>query len=196
MKTTTLNPSRLVIYTTVIFLSLSTACTQTPTVQKQEHDTAPITEQKEAPEKSKIDQAVAVINTASAVVNTIIEKKAKTDSIFFANTKNEYAFQLGFNLSTEDQVLEAAAKLSSLDNVVAVKVAKHDYILLYYQEFDPFTINDQLEEFKLTHASEVRGTITKLNLTKLCGPKKHLQKTFTIKKRKNNTVLDCLECAK
>ena len=124
----------------------------------------------------------------------LMDEKRKNDSIRLSKREKMFAYQLGLPIENEKLVIEAYEKLSDIQGVYALKKSRNEYILIKYEDKDEEKMDEELTDYKSQHATEVIGEIKKIDLIKECGKRKKPVLNGKLKKRKDDTQINCLTC--
>lgn len=190
-------------YFTLAALSLLAACNQ-PKAEKEidngMDDTK--TEQTNGPRLTMagnigevgVDESIDAARKLVAERRDMVNAKRKNDSIQLSKREKMFAYQLGVPMKTTKLVLEAYERLSDTKNVFALKRSKKEYILVKYDGKSESQVDNELESYIELHADEVIGEIKKVDLMALCGKRKKPILSAKLKKRKDETEVECLTC--
>jgi hypothetical protein len=124
----------------------------------------------------------------------LLNEKRKNDSIRLSKREKMYAYQLGLPCKNQKLLLEAYKKLSDLQSVYALKKDRNEYLLVKYEDKSEEQLCAELDTYKEAHANEIIGTIKVIDLFIECGKRKKPILSGKIKKRRDDTQIDCLTC--
>jgi hypothetical protein len=141
-----------------------------------------------------IDETIEAAGKIVDAGKNLVEAKRKNDSILESKREKMFAYQLGVPMKSKDQVVEAYEKLSDTKGVYVLKKSRKEYVLVKYEDKPESQVDEELQDYKDDHAEEVIGEIKKVDLVKECGKRKKPVLSSRIKKRKDDTQIDCLTC--
>ncbi|MCC6372972.1 MAG: hypothetical protein IT236_18360 [Bacteroidia bacterium] len=181
---------------TLLFLQLSSCTEDSPkedtsiTVDTTNYETSLA----DSTSKSRVQEIIADGMAIIDAKNELLERKRKNDSIRLSRREKMFAYQLGLPLKNEKLLMEAFEKLSDPTSVYALKKSNTEYLLVKFEDKSEEDLDTELDAYKAEHADEVIGSIKKIDLVRECGKKKMPVLAGKIKKRKNDTQIDCLIC--
>lgn len=142
--------------------------------------------------KTDWDKGVEVYNEVKSTVKEIKETDNYNDSVWKANRKKMWVYQIGLPTTDKTYLSETYDKLKNVSNIKIFQADKKTFIL-YKDGFTEKELKDSFDFFK-SKFKIIDSQFDTVDLTKYCKNRKTIVQGEGIKIKKSDVRLPCFKC--